>query len=146
MRMNKCFWPQRANSNVYKAMSKIVYVSISPKLKKKVENCIFIIFSPPFGTLRALGVRTITRKFAVKKIRTKTCSRNTIPSPLGYLYLPNCMRSKRTIIPELVTKWGAGDALHSIYYMGESSISTLPRKFAKKIEVLNLGRDSLSPI
>ena len=56
------------------------------------------------------------------------------------------MRSKRTIIPELVTKWGAGDALHSIYYMGESSISTLPRKFAKKIEVLNLGRDSLSPI
>ena len=106
--MNKCFWPQRANSNVYKAMSKIVYVSISPKLKKKVENGIFIIFSPSFGTLRALGVRTITRKFAVKKIRTKTCSRNTIPSPLGYLYLPNCMRSKRTIISELVTKWGLG--------------------------------------
>ena len=67
-----------------------------------------MILSPPFGTLRALGVRTITRKFAVKKIRTKTCSRNTIPSPLGYLYLPNCMRSKRTIISELVTKWGQG--------------------------------------
>ena len=104
--MNKCFRPQRANSNV-KAMSEIVYVSIIPKLKK-MQNGIFIIFSPPFGTLRALGVRTITRKFAVKKIRTTTCSRNTIPSPPGYLYLPNCMRSKRTIISELVTKWGQG--------------------------------------
>ena len=93
-----------------------------------------MILSPPFGTLRALGVRTITRKFAVKKIRTKTCSRNTIPSPLGYLYLPNCMRSKRTIISELVTKWGAGDALHSIYYIGgEFNFKTVPRKFAKKL-------------